>query len=538
MGVNDMNPVNGFSNQFSCSIADNNYFVSNEAGATLAMPVTVEYSGKYDAVLYARSVALNSAKVGVGPSTSSLYSGNVALTSVWRAVTVSGVSLDLTAGTHDISLKLPQGVEIGGLALTSASVHPSTIALGTNSSGSPSASVNKVTTYVRYEGYTDPKMLRPRMRLVNVSSEPVNGYSVRYYFRGKDPLQVHASAFFPQDSAALSVHSESARTGYVEWSFADSVIAARDSAFYGQGPHFGIFNADWSNWNATDDPSFIDGATTDFVEDEGIIVLDKDNKLIGGSCVEMEDSISAETKARVLAADVRNDAQGSEIHLKVENQGNVALKNFDVRYYFYVEEGLAPIFDVNYLSACSSADMESLGNGRWQVDFHCGNALGAGNSWNDPLNFSLHLKDWMSAWNAADDPSHSGLGASFAEAAGITVFDSLGNRIYGSLPAWPTAKTVTVDSVAVPDDGYGGNDSTISIARTEDGLMLTLQNYTSLSLDLVNAIGIPVKSVYSGTLAPGKQLVSVDWTGINMNTTYLVLRVNGIIKSTKLLSLL
>jgi len=74
--------------------------------------------------------------------------------------------------------------------------------------------------------------------------------------------------------------------------------------------------------------------------------------------------------------------------------------------------------------------------------------------------------------------------------------------------------------------------------RTEDGLMLSLQNYTSLSLDLVNAIGIPVKSIYSGTLAPGKQLVSVDWTGINMNTTYLVLKVNGIIKSTKLLSLL
>jgi hypothetical protein len=253
----------------------------------------LKYSGKYMLYCYARSATLKSAEVGVGPSTSSLYSGNVALSSVWRAVTVSNVSLDLTAGTHDISLRLPQGVEIGGLALTSASVHPSTIAWGTNASGSSSASANKVKTYVRYEGYSDPKMLRPRMRLVNVSSEPINGYSVRYYFRGKDPLQVRASAFFPQDSAALSVHSESTRTGCGNGHSGNTSIAARDSAFYGQGPHFGFSMPIGSNGNATDDPSPYRWRDKRILwKMRESIVLDKDNNLSAVSCVEMEDAIS------------------------------------------------------------------------------------------------------------------------------------------------------------------------------------------------------------------------------------------------------
>lgn len=68
--------------------------------------------------------------------------------------------------------------------------------------------------------------------------------------------------------------------------------------------------------------------------------------------------------------------------------------------------------------------------------------------------------------------------------------------------------------------------------------MIQMNQYTYVSLSLVNAVGVPVRDLYSGTLAPGNQFVAVNWSGIDMNRTYLMLRVNGAIKSTKLLSLL
>lgn len=401
-------------------------------------------------------------------------------------------------------------------------------------------SPSKIQTSLKYEGILDRSMLRPRIRLKNVSGETVNGYSVRYYFRGEDPTQVQTSAFFPQNSVNLQIHSESARTGYAEWDFNGFVLAPNDSAFYGEGPHFGLYNADWSPWNAEDDPSFVTAAMDGYALDEGIVVLDRDNNLIGGRCAEMEDEASIVVKSRVLASDTRNDNQASEIHFTVENLGNTALRDFEVRYYFHVEEGLAPIMDINYLSACSTAELESLGSGRFQVRVRCRGSISAGNAMNDPVNISLHLSGWANIWNASDDPGHVGLSTSMAEARGICVFDSLGNRIYGDDPSWPETSIVAGTSNGNPetlDNGYHG-DVSIPIVRTEDGLVLSLDSWTTLSLDLVNAIGIPVKSIFNGTLQPGEQLVAVDWTGINPRTTYLVLKINGTIKATKLLSLL
>ena len=72
----------------------------------------------------------------------------------------------------------------------------------------------------------------------------------------------------------------------------------------------------------------------------------------------------------------------------------------------------------------------------------------------------------------------------------------------------------------------------------EDGLILTMNGYSNVTLDLVNANSIPVRNVYTGTLAPGEQFIRVDWSGINMRNTYIVLRVNGTLKATKLLVLL
>lgn len=190
-------------------------------------------------------------------------------------------------------MKVPEGVQIAGIALTSGTVASTSIPWG-HSSGA-----RKVHTYLRYESGPSPAMLLPRIRMENVSRETLDGFSIRYYFRGENPANVAAEAYFPQEYfRTLSVHAESQSLGYVEWNFYDVRLAPGEQAFYGQGPHFGIHNYDWSPWDATDDPSYVDFSdgfsviSDGFVEDIGIIVLDSDNNLVGGSCVEMEDEIS------------------------------------------------------------------------------------------------------------------------------------------------------------------------------------------------------------------------------------------------------
>ena len=547
VAVKDMDAMSGFSNEFSCSVAGNKYLVSGDS-ATLTMSVIVENSADYNVVLYARSATVGDKPVYVGES--SLLAGTAAVSNTWRAVTVSGVSVHLAAGTHTLMLKVPAGIQIGGAALTTANIPASMIAWGVSTSDKvagivPADTARKVKSYLRYEGYPETSTLRPRIRLRNVSNEPVDGFSVRYYFRGEDAATAGVERYWPNNVATFpAVHSESANTGYVEWTFAETIPVA-GTVFGGDGPHFGLFNSDFTAWDASDDPSFVDpnsgmAANVDgFYEDVGVVVLDKGNNLIGGSCAEMEDPVSLETKVRVLAADMRGDNQASEIHFKVENTGNVSLKNYDVRYYFFVEEGLAPDYELNNKSECASASMESLGSGRWQVTVHCDKPLVAGKTWQNPVKVALHLPGWAEMWNANDDPSHDSLGTSVRETRHICVFDSTGYMLYGEVPVWalPAPDEISPDSAYHVDFGYHAPGS-VPVIRTPEGLVITMDNWSYVELSLVTALGTPVKSIFSGTLAPGEQFVHVDWTGIDMNRTYLMLKVNGTVKSTNKLSLL
>ena len=548
VAVKDMNIVNGFTNEFSCSVAGNKFLVSGDS-AILTTSVIVENSADYNVVLYARSAVAGNKLVHFGES--NLQNGVATVSNTWRAVTLSGVSIHLSAGTHTLTLKVPPEIQIGGMALTTANIPASMIAWGVSSTDKivgvmPADTVRKVKSYLRYEGYPETSTLRPRIRLRNVSSEPVDGFSVRYYFRGEDAQQASVERYWPDYGPAFpAVHSESVNTGYVEWTFAESIPVA-GTVFGGDGPHFGLYSSGNVPWDATDDPSFVDPnsgsvANVDgFYEDVGVIVLDKDNNLIGGSCAEMEDPVSLEAKARVLAADVRDDKLASEIHFKVENTGNVALKNFDVRYYFYVEEGLEPVYEITDKSKCSSASMENLGSGRWQVTVHCDSSLAAGKTWQNPVKFALHLPGWPAMWNADDDPSHDSLGMTIRVARGICVFDSTGYMLYGNTPVWalPAPDEVNPDSVYNVDFGYRAPGNSIPVIRTPEGLVVTMDNWSYVELSLVTAKGAPVKNIFAGTLAPGEQFVRVDWAGIDMNKTYLMFKVNGSIKSTKNLSLL
>ena len=526
---------NGFEPEFSCAVAGNRYFESTRDRAKLTMDALIEKNATYKVMMYARSATLQSANVSVSPSEGVRYAGRISASPVWRTVAVSDISMNLSAGMHTITLEAPEGLQVAGFALVTENVPATSIAWNAGLENPE----RKVKTFVRYEGFADKKILQPRVRLKNISGSQINGYSVRYYFRGEESSMAKVHAYYPHDTTGLTLHSESARTGFAEWKFENGIIPAYGMVFNGDGPHFGIHYEDWTPWNPYDDPSFVENAVSDFVEDEGIIVLDADKRLIGGSCVEMEDSVSVEVRARVFAIETRNDNSASEFHLKVVNVGNVTLKNYDVRYYFFLEGGIAPLFDTYGLPDGVSASLENIGEGRWQVSLHASKPLVSGSSWKKNVQIVLHCENWNDIWNASDDPGRVGFGREMVEAVGVNVFDSLGNRIYGNEPVWPeVVRVVAGDSSNVPDYGLKPKDEPISVHRTDDGLVIELSRYTAISLSLVNAVGVPVKDLYEGTVAPGEQFIRIDWTGIDMNRTYLMLRVNGAIKSTKLLSLL
>ena len=188
----------GFSSEFSCAVAGNRYFVSHAEKAHLSFSVSASRAGNFLPVVYARSANRSSASVVLGEG-SVRRSGRLPLSGTWRAVPLEGVSIPLSAGLHELSLEFPENVEVGGVALVSGKVFASMIAWGNFGKDPEMDAGRKIKASVRYEGFADRSMLRPRIRLANVSDGKIEGYSVRYYFRGEDPQWVKAQAFYPQD---------------------------------------------------------------------------------------------------------------------------------------------------------------------------------------------------------------------------------------------------------------------------------------------------------------------------------------------------
>ncbi len=83
-------------------------------------------------------------------------------------------------------------------------------------------------------------------------------------------------------------------------------IAPGESPFWGQGPHFGLHNTDYTPWVAKDDPSYLA---------EGIIVLDANNRMLAGSCIEDESPLKSVPEVKVTYNDARGDNSASHLYI-------------------------------------------------------------------------------------------------------------------------------------------------------------------------------------------------------------------------------
>ncbi|MDR1830922.1 MAG: hypothetical protein LBQ76_09155 [Candidatus Fibromonas sp.] len=425
--------IYGFERGFSCAVPGSSYW-GTPGEASLPWKVWVVKGGSYRVFLYARSAQPGNkiVKAGLGGS---LQSGTAALESVWRPIELQGINLPLQAGFNNLELRIPAGLDIAGIAISdNPGLLPSQISWKSEGAITNSSVVD---AQVRFEGYPEPSMIRPRIRLQNTGSTAIYGPKVRYYFRGEDPAQVQASKFYPQEGE-LAVRQEGDNLGYAEWSFPETtVLPPGQLLFWGEGPHFGLHNTNYIPWVVKDDPSFTD-----------IIVLDAENRVLSGSCFENEAPLITVPIVQVLARDSRaNDNQASQLYIKLENIGQIPIRDYEVRYSFYVSGGIAPVLDVYDMQGLS-ASLKNLGSGRWQVAITGSASLGPGISWANPAQFALHLPNWQAGWQTGDDPSYEGLSGEWALAKGVEVFDAAGNRIYGKEPVWSSSSESSSSSVA------------------------------------------------------------------------------------------
>jgi len=524
--------ADGVERGFSCAVPGSAYWGTSKESA-LSFKTWVEQGASYKIFLYARSAQPGNKTVKAGVS-GNLVSGTMSLENVWRPVALQGIALPLRAGFNDIELRLPAGMDVAGVAISDNSgLLPSQISWKSGNSTNYSA----VATQVRFEGHPDPSMIRPRIRLQNISPSIIYGPKVRYYFRGEDPAQVQSSKFYPQEGE-LVVRQEGDNLGYAEWSFPETtVLPSGQFLFWGEGPHFGLHNTNYVPWIVKDDPSFAEGSSSSFADAPGIVVLDVDNRVLSGSCFENEQPLKTTPIVQVLARDSRaKDNQASQLYIRLENIGQVPVRDYEVRYSFYVPGNVTPVLDVYDMQGLS-ASLKNLGSGRWQVVISGSASLGPGISWANPAQFALHLPNWQAGWNTGDDPSYEGISAEWALAKGIEIFDASGNRIYGKEPVWPV-EIASQDNITWGDELMTPsemNNPAIGIVRLPDGLLVTLLENSQLRLDLVNAAGIPQKFLYEGFLGAGERVIPVNWSNIDISKTYLVVRLNGKI-TTQLLS--
>ncbi|MDR0516256.1 MAG: hypothetical protein LBH25_04355 [Fibromonadaceae bacterium] len=449
--------ADGVGRGFSCAVPGSSYWETSKE-STVSWKAWVDHGAAYRIFLYARSAQPGSKAVKAGVS-GALASGTASLESVWRSVALQGISLPLRAGFNDIELRLPAGMDVAGIAISEdPGLLPSQISWKPENS---TANSPVVAAQVRFEGHPDPSMIRPRLRLQNIGYSTIYGPKVRYYFRGEDPAQVMASKFYPQEGE-LIVRQEGTNLGYAEWSFPETTaLPSGQLLFWGEGPHFGLHNTSYVPWVVKDDPSFAEGSSNSFVDAPGIIVLDSDNKILSGSCFENEHPLNTTPAVQVFARDSRaGDSQASQLYIRLENIGQVPIRDYEVRYSFYVPGNAVPVLDVYDMQGLS-ASLRNLGAGRWQVAISGSASLGPGISWANPAQFALHLPNWQSGWDAGDDPSYEGLSAEWALAKGVEVFDASGNKIYGKEPSWPTEIANSSSSGSSP--GYGQSSAQIRV---------------------------------------------------------------------------
>ena len=160
-----------------------------------------------------------------------------------------------------------------------------------------------------------------------------------------------------------------------------------------------------------------------------------------------------------------------------------------------------------------------VGNGLYYVSFRYNDVIlnpGEKSDFGNGVKFALHHTDYQN-WNAADDPSHSGLTHEMSQADSIVVLDLSGQLLWGTIPQ---------QSDGAPKKGPNTVVTNGAIEIDRDQVIVTVNEPAYYVLQVVDALGSPLQTLFKGSWNEGVHYVSVENTTWISNN-FLVLTLNG-----------
>lgn len=519
---------NGLAVDQSCSAPGKAYLLQKSAdnGGIMTWKVDLE-ADNYSLYILHRNALSEKSKVEILVDGVSRGIFPLASSGLWKSEKVAGLGLNLKTGISEIGIRPLGNLGVVALALASsnANLDGNQIDYGESSWTNPAP---KATVFMKYESVDDKKWAQIRFDLRNKTGETLENARIRYYYKGEGE-NVNAVSFYP--GSPMRVGGDAGSVFYAELALTEA-IASYGTAYSGQGPLIGLHRLTPPNdyfpyWEITDDPSYVENAETEFAEVPGVALLDGEGNLLNEFSCYDEDGPVQKSKAKVRAMAKDNDfgsQSASDIAVYVENMGTVPVTGFETRYYF--RDTAETEVDVNW-NAFATVNKMGAGGDLYYVSFKYDLILNPfdKSDYGNGVQFAIHHPGWTSDFNAVDDPSRFNLNAcEMTEADSIVVLDGLGNLLWGSAPQ-PRfgADYVTRDSYA---DLVHREGDVIYVSIGESGYYI---------LETVNAIGIPLLTLYKGTWEAGEHSVTLDMKTVQP-ASYIVLRKGADILSWKLLN--
>jgi len=469
----------------------------------------------YSLYILHRNYASEESKVEVSVNGTSVGIFKLTSTGLWKSEKVAGVNLNLKAGVNEISVRPLGNLGVVALALASTSANIDERQIGYNESSWTNPDP-KAKVFMKYESVDDKKWAQVRFDVRNITDHALENMRIRYYYKGEGE-SVNAVSFYP--GSPMSVINDAGSVFYAEFAFTEP-IAAYGKAYYGQGPLIGLHrltapNSYFPYWDKTDDPSYLQGAETEYVDATGIALLDGEGNLLNEFSCYDEDGPMQKAKIKVRAM-ARDNSYGSssvsDIVAYVENVGNAPVDGFEMRYYF--RDTAKTEMDIHW-NAFATSSKVNAGGDLYYASFKYDVILNSGDKtdYGSGVQFALHHPNRTNDFNVADDPSHYNLNNyEMVEADSIVVLDSRGNLLWGNAPQPRfSADYVTKETYAE------------LVHREGDVIYVDIEENGYYILETVNAVGIPLKTLYRGTWDIGEHSVTIDMNSLQPSS-FIVLR--------------
>lgn len=295
---------------------------------------------------------------------------------------------------------------------------------------------------------------QPMLKISNTSSsESINGITVRLWFsKAEYPTQTIVADKYFSNPAGITVSMEAApipampNVSAVKINYPAAFILGPGASTQLNDLQFCVHFRNWTpgNWDKSNDWSYV-GISGTLAETQNVTVYDYEGTLVYGNepvsspCPPAPPSLKVEIKDNAPW-----DGSTSSPRIKITNLSlcNELAAGFSVKFWFSKAEYPSQVIVADKWSSNPVITL-SVGDHGTNPDikyvkaaYPAGYPLLAGQS-TDPegLQFGVHFHNYYpGVWNKTNDWSWQGISTSFAITTHVTVYDNVGNLVYGTEP--------------------------------------------------------------------------------------------------------